>query len=180
MITGKRKEKKMDDYAIVLDFSRVGDKYKCQVVGTKYFALLEILCRQPVSLQEKVYIGKGIRDKVEKILRKIRYSELTSIAKDELENAILSIITERESEFVELFNKAGPISVRRHSLELLPGIGKKHLQDILKEREKKPFSSLEEIKKRVKQMPNPAISLAKRILDEISGECEDKYRLFVR
>ena len=60
---------------------------------------------------------------------------------------------------------------------MLPGIGKKHMWEIIGEREKKPFESFEDIKNRVKLMPNPENTIIKRILVELGGE--EKYKLFV-
>ena len=64
-----------------------------------------------------------------------------------------------------------------HQLELLPGIGSKHLWEILEERKKKPFESFEDIKKRVSLIPDPEKMITKRIIEEL--EDKDKYRLFV-
>ena len=37
-----------------------------------------------------------------------------------------------------------------HMLELLPGVGKKHMWEIIEARKDKPFESFEDIKNRVK------------------------------
>ena len=95
----------------------------------------------------------------------------------ELENVINKLVEEREKEFVEFFNKCGPISTRLHTLEILPGIGKKHMWDILEARKEKPFESFEDIKKRVKLIPDPKQSIVRRILEELQEK--DKYKLFV-
>ena len=86
-------------------------------------------------------------------------------------------IKEKESKLVEFFNKSGPINTRRHQIELLPGIGKKHMWEILNAREEKDFTSFEDIKARVKLIPNPERLVLKRILAELNNE--DKYKLFV-
>ncbi len=174
-----------DEYAIVLDFLPRGHGFGkpepiAQVLGTRYFSLLEVVPREGVVLKpgEKVYIGSGKRDKIAHIRRKITYDKLTGFAKSELENAVRKIVDEDEKRFVDFFNNAQPITVRLHQLELLPGIGKKHMWEILEERKKKPFESFEDIKRRVKLLPNPKELIIRRILAEIEGE-EDKYRLFV-
>jgi putative nucleotide binding protein len=79
---------------------------------------------------------------------------------------------------VEFINKAGPISLRAHMLELLPGVGKRHTEELLKEREKALFTSFEDVKKRVSSVPEPKKLIVQRILDELEGK--DRYRLFVR
>ncbi|VVB99902.1 Uncharacterised protein [uncultured archaeon] len=87
-------------------------------------------------------------------------------------------IHEREADFVGFFNKAGPISIRLHQLELLPGIGKKHLKEILDARDTKPFSSFKDIQERVTLLPEPANLILTRISEEMQGT--SKYYLFVR
>ena len=173
-----------DEYAVVLDFipseQRYGRPPIAQVVGTRYFTLLEVVVRPGVTLKpgDKVYIGPEKREEVQRIVRRLKYDDLTGFAKSELENAVRKIVEEDEKRFVEFFNNAKPITVRLHSLELLPSIGKKHMWDIIEERKKKPFESFEEIRKRVKMMPDPKEIIVRRILEEIEGK-DVKYRLFV-
>ncbi|MDP2908277.1 MAG: DUF655 domain-containing protein, partial [Nanoarchaeota archaeon] len=69
------------------------------------------------------------------------------------------------------------INMRRHQLELMPGIGKKHMWQIIEEREKKQFESFEDIKTRVKLLPDPEKVVIKRILLELNNG--DKYKIFV-
>ena len=175
-----------DDYMIVLDYlpqGKPGDPKGVPIVqgvGVTTFSLLEAVPKLnvPIALLEKVYIGKGERDKIAKIVRRLSYDELTSIAKDNLYEAVKLIIKENEQRFVDFLNRAGPITIRLHSLELLPGIGKKQLIKILDEREKEPFKSLEDFKKRTKVTKDPYDMLATRIVEEIKGNV--KYYLFVK
>ena len=64
-----------------------------------------------------------------------------------------------------------------HQIELLPGVGKKHMWEIVNAREEKPFENFEDVKKRVKLMPDPEKLIIKRILEEMGGA--EKHRLFV-
>ncbi|MBU0962867.1 MAG: DUF655 domain-containing protein, partial [Nanoarchaeota archaeon] len=66
--------------------------------------------------------------------------------------------------------------MRRHQLELLPGMGKKHMQEIIDEREKEPFKSFKDIKERVKLIPDPEKAVIKRIIEELEGQ--EKINLF--
>ncbi len=179
-----------EEYAIILDFLPEGkptDIKKepiAQAVGVKYFILLELVPKRNIYLEplEKVYIGRGFREKIEYIKKRIKYDELTSLAKDTLEEAVGKIIEEDEKRFVNFFNNAKPINVRIHQLELLPGIGKRLLHEILEERKKKPFESFKDIKERVKSIPDPKKIILERILMEIKGEERSgklKWRLFV-
>ncbi|MEM5831885.1 MAG: DUF655 domain-containing protein [Candidatus Aenigmatarchaeota archaeon] len=174
-----------EEYLIVLDFLPQGkpiDKKPepiAQGIGERYFSLLEVVIKKGcfVKPKDRIYIGSGKRDVVEYIKRKIKYDDLTSIAKNILEEVIHEIVEKDEKRFVNIINTAPPLSARMHSLELLPGIGKKHLFAILQERKKKPFESFEDIKKRVEMIPDPKKMIEKRILSEIKNE--DRHRLFV-
>ncbi len=175
-----------EDYAIVLDFLPRGysDSYSdepiAQALGEKYFTLLELVPRKGVNLllQQKVYIGPDKRPEIERIKGRLLYDKLTHTARSELEKAIEGIIKGDEKRFVEFFNKAGPVTIRMHSLELLPGIGKKHMLQILEEREKKPFESFKDLEARVKLLPDPVKMIEDKIIEELEGKA--KYYLFVR
>lgn len=94
------------------------------------------------------------------------------------------IIKENEAKFVKFFNEAGPISTRLHQIELLPGIGKKHMWDILNARKEKEFESYQDIKERVPMLADPVKLISKRIILELEGNGDRKgkrkYILFTR
>jgi len=174
-----------EEYAYVLDILPQGRpeikvfKPVAQVIGEKYFILLEVIPKDKATVEigERVYIGKEYRPKIYRIVRRISYNDLTDEAKKELEDIIEKIVESREKDFVEFFNKASAITPRLHALELLPRIGKKILWEILEERKNKPFESFEDIKKRVVGIADPKRLIVERILMELRGE--DKYKLFV-
>jgi len=180
----------VEEYAIVLDYLELGypddprPTYRrtpiAQVVGKDNFMLLEVVPKKGIRLvpQEQVYIGSGKREKVHHVLGKIPFSKLTPIAKDELFHALKSIVKEKEQKFIEFVNKAQPISIRVHSLELLPHIGKKHMWKIVEERESKPFESFQDLKERAGLPADPIEIFAERILQELQGG--EKHYLFVR
>lgn len=176
----------MEEYAIVLDSLPYGKSTDirreplAQVIGEEYFTLLEVTPKPEVSFSvgERIYIGKGPRDKVDHIKSRIGYFDLTSASRNELERTIKRIIKEREQYFVTFFNKCGPINIRLHQLELLPGVGKKHMKDILEERERKPFESLEEINKRIPLLPDVTKILTERVLEELMGK--SRYYILTR
>ncbi len=174
-----------DEYVIVLDFlphGKPGDRRAeplAQTIGERYFNLLEVVIKDGIFVKpkDKLYIGEGKRDQVKYIRGKITYKDLTSYAKDILEEVLEEIIGKEEKRFVDFFNRSGPLTTRVHSLELLPGIGKKHMWNIISERKKKPFESFKEIQDRIQMMPDPKKIIIKRILEELEGK--DKHRLFV-
>ncbi len=146
-----------------------------QVIGTKYFTLMEVIPLPAIRLEILERVELGPHSKVRKPVR-ITYDDLTSVARTNLEEAIKRILKENEEAFVRFFNIAEPVNIRLHALELLPGIGKKTMRHILEEREKKMFESFEDIKKRAKI--DPVKILAERIITEIMGG--EKYYLFIR
>jgi putative nucleotide binding protein len=177
-----------EETAIVLDFLPNGYPFDdrpmfrktaiAQAMGKEHFSLLELVPKKEVSLQpnEEVYIGEGKRDKIHHIVGKIPFEKLTQTAKQEVEFIIKDVVEKNESKFVEFFNKAQPMSTRMHQLELLPGLGKKHMQEIIQIRKDKPFESFEDIKARVKLMPDPEKAIVKRIMNELMGI--EKHRIF--
>jgi len=165
-----------EEYAIILDY--LPTEGYALAVGTRYFLLLKLKPKPdytPTPL-DKVYVGPGKRDKILSIIGRVKYDELTDFAKEQLREAIRRIVKEREKEFVNFFNTAGPITLRMHSLELFEGIGKKLAIEIIQEREKKPFESFEDIEKRVPKLKNIIDIIVDRIIDEL--KCKDKYHLF--
>ena len=178
-----------EEYAYVLDYLPTGrtsqDRHRhiaaptVQVVGEDYLTLLELELRfgAAVNLHERLYVGKDKRDKVERIIGRISYDELTATAKVELPVILEELIRKRESDFVDFFNKAQAITSRMHALELLPGIGKKSMWHIIDTREKKPFESFSDIQARA-GIPDPVKTIVRRIVEEVTGE--SKYRLFIR
>jgi putative nucleotide binding protein len=149
-----------------------------QAIGEKTLVLLELVPRRGVELKigEKVYIGEGKRDKIYYILGRLHREKLTETAKEQLGEFIKQIVKEREKEFVEFFNKSDAINKRIHQIELLPGLGKKHMQEILKQRNEKEFESFQDMKKRIQNLPDPEKAVEKRIFHELTNI--ERYNLF--
>jgi putative nucleotide binding protein len=177
-----------EEFAIVLDFlpngrtfdSRAGRSQPvAQVVGKERFLLLELTPRQGVFLQpyEEVYIGDGKRDKVHHILGRVDVDKLSTTARSELDFVLHDIVKNNPQKFVQFFNKAGPLTIRTHSLELLPGFGKKHMWEVLERRQDKDFADFNDLRERVKMIPDPEKAIVRRILEEMGGK--EKHYLFV-
>jgi putative nucleotide binding protein len=175
-----------EEHAIVLDYLPNGYPLErkmmpiAQAVGEENLTLLELVPRRDVSLEvgEKVYIGEGKRDKVYYILGRLKREKLTETAKTQLQEIISRIVRENESRFLSFFNKADAINKRLHQIELLPGLGKEHMQEILKQREEKEFESFEEMKSRVQNLPDPIRAVEKRIFQELTNM--ERYNLFTK
>ena len=187
---------KKEEYAVVLDYlsrgyvksdmSKFGGKPIAQAIGTEQFTLLELAPKNGVDLaiQDQVYIGKGRRDKIYRVLGKLDYENLTATARIELDYSIRDIVEDNEDKFVEFFNTADSVSTRMHSLELIPGIGKKYMWDIIKAREQKPFESFEDISERLPTLADPAAMIVNRVKHELDTtkpkRSKNKYYLFTQ
>lgn len=181
--------KKFEEYAYVLDFLPRGysddtrPMFKkepiVQALGDTYFTLLELVPRKGARFepQEAVFIGRDKRDKIDHVKRRIPYEVLTATARSELPFIIEKLVEKSEQRFVDFFNNTRPLTTRMHSLELLPGIGKKLMWELLGERQKAPFTSFEDIAERT-HIRSPKEMIIKRILSELGRE--DKYCLFTR
>ncbi|MBS3166934.1 DUF655 domain-containing protein [Candidatus Woesearchaeota archaeon] len=178
-----------EESAIVLDFLPHGYPFDkrpmhmktpiVQAIGKKHFVLLELIPKKGIFLQPltDVYIGEGKREEIHHISCKLLSDKLTQTAKLNLENTLKKLVEESQEKFIEFFNKSGPINTRMHQIELLPGIGKKHMWEIIEQRKEEPFKNFEDIKQRIKLIPDPEKLIIKRILLELEGS--DKHRLFV-
>ena len=177
--------KKKDDFAIVLDYLPNGYPLEgkmrpvVQAIGEKFFSLLELAPIRGATFasKEKIYIGPEKRDKIYYIVGRLRKEKLTETAKIQLQEFVEKIVGEQEQRFVEFFNNAQAINTRLHVLELLPGFGKKHTDELLSTRKQKAFASFEDIKVRVKNIPDPKKAIEKRIMEEILED--PRQRIFV-
>ena len=175
-----------EENAIVLEFLPNGYPLErkmmpiAQAIGEKNLTLLELVPRRGVSLEvgEKVYIGEGKRDKIYYILGRLHREKLTESAKQQLQEVIEKTVSEDEKRFVEFYNKSEAINKRVHQIELLPGMGKKHMQEILKEREKNPFENFDDMSNRIPNLPDPEKAIEKRIIQEIIEM--ERFNLFVK
>ena len=191
MSSGAEPPKKFEDYAYVLDYLAHGKAgltkgvFKAepiiQLIGEAYFTLLEATPRSGVVVNQgmRVYIGKDQpRQAISHILGRVNYTDLSPAGKAELPFVIEEAVKNNEVRFVDFFNSANAVTPRMHSLELIPGIGKKYSWAILDTREKRPFQNLKDVRERT-QLPDPIKLLTRRIMEELTQE-DPKYRLFTR
>lgn len=180
-------DKKYEEFAYVLDFLPRGKSLVIkgregpivQAIGEERLTLLELLAmeNQGIEPSEKVKIGKEGREKIASVLGKLAFEELTPEARASLLPVIEKIVKSNESKYVEYFNELQPLTPRLHGLELIPGIGKTFMKQIIGLRERKPFTSFDDLQERA-GLREPAKLVAKRIVEEISGG--SRINLFVR
>lgn len=181
----------MEDYVYVLDYLAKGrgelpPHKRFPVVygiGENQFTLLELVPKKGMdfTIGERIYVGKDSkkREKIAKIKGRVNYKNMTSTAHGEMPFVILDMIKNQEDRFIKFYNEAPAISTRFHVLELLPGLGKKMMHDILEERRKKPFTSFKKMCDRIDFLRSPDKLIAKRIELELTDP-KQKYRLFTR
>jgi putative nucleotide binding protein len=176
----------MEDYAWVVEYLPSGHAAALkreplvQLLGTQFFTLLEASIQPEASIVigQKVCVGREGREEISHIKGRITYEDLTNGAKEFLPNIVKKAVEEREKDFINFLNKAKPISIRVHTLDLLPGIGKKTMESLLAEREKKEFENFEDLKTRVSSLSDPIGVFTLRILNELEGK--EKYYLFTK
>ncbi|KZX15985.1 DUF655 domain-containing protein [Methanobrevibacter curvatus] len=186
----------MEDNAVILDYLPLGyvnedmstfkRKPIAQAIGIENFTLLELIPKEGLDLEihENVFIGKDKeqRDKIGRVKGKFEFEKLTATSRVELDYVIREIIESNSTKFIKFFNESGSINTRIHQLELLPGIGKKHMLAILEAREKQPFESFEDIKERVPLLKDPVSILVQRVKIELDNTTvrrgKNKYTLF--
>ena len=180
-------DKKYEELAYVIDFTPRGKSVAIkgregpvvQAIGEDRLTLLELLAMEDQDLEigEKVKIGKEGREKIVSVLGKLAYEELSPEAKASLPNVVESLVKENEAKYVAYFNDLQPLTPRLHGLELIPGIGKTFMKEIVEMREKEPFADFEDVQKRV-GLREPAKMIAKRIIEELAGD--SRVNIFVK
>jgi putative nucleotide binding protein len=187
MFLERTQPRKYEEYAYVLDFVVRGksttvrgrDGIIVTALGEERLTILELLAlpNSTFEIGERVYIGKEGRTKILSVLGRLEYTEISSAAQSELSGVVEKIVSQNEQRFVDYLNNAQPLTPRIHALELIPGIGKTYMKSMLEEREKKKFTDFKDIQDRV-GLKEPIKQIAKRILEEITGET--RMNLFVR
>ena len=195
---GKKPTIKKEQQAVVLDYlsrgyvksdmSKFGGKPIAQAIGTEQFTLLELVPQRGVDLEigDNVYIGgnRQERTKIHRVLGILPFERLTATSRIELDYTIRDIVESNEEKYVEFFNTTGAVSTRLHTLELIPGIGKKYMWDIINAREEKPFESFKDITERLPTLTDPAGMIVNRVKQELDKNAikrgKSKYYIFTQ
>ncbi len=180
----------MEDYAYVLDYlaeGRPDDRgYKHEplvlALGQDEFKLFELIPKEEVQIEigERVYIGKDLdkRTKIKHVKRRIKWDELTHTAQSEIPYTVEDIIKLKEDRFIEFFNNARPITKKYHMLDLLPGMGMKKMEAVLRERRNGNFKDFDDLVERVPMVHKPRKLIKERILKELQNP-DIKYKVWV-
>lgn len=179
----------MEEHVYILDYLPKGrpddNRRKDPVaygVGDRNFVTLELAPKPNVTLLvgDRVSVLKeDMASPIDHVRGRVPFEAMTHAAQSELPFVIEQMVKAQEERFVTFYNNAGPVSLRMHQLELLPGLGKKLMQAILDDKKRNgPFKSFRDIDGRVKALHQPEKLIANRIVSEIQNPGE-KYHLFV-
>ncbi len=172
-----------DEYAYVIEHLPYGlvetkDRRPSVIILTESLSLLLASLKKDVTVEpgKKVYIGEEKRNEIHHIIRRITPNKLSEAGMQNLRDLVHKAVQENEKKYVGILNTLGPVNVRLHALELIPGLGKKMTQKTIAERQKKPFESYADIDDRLQLSSSISHEIEQRILEEISES--DKYRIF--
>ena len=149
-----------------------------QVLTFPDFVLYEVKINKNSNLkvqEQETYEVFLNEDKLRDVLNKIDYNDLTSTSKALIPPILEKGVLKFEEEFINFFNNSTSITPRMHSLKLLPGIGQKHMWEILETRERQKFVTFQDISDRT-SISSPAKLIAQRIIKELQRDV--KYYLF--
>ena len=179
----------MENYAYILDYLPNGRQTErgfhreplALAIGEDELKLFELVPRPGVRLTAGARIPlvpiAGALPPIDHVRRRIGHEELTVAGRSELPLTLERIVTANAPRYLRFFNESPAVSRRFHLLELLPGVGKKTMQQIVDERRRAPFASFSDLEERCR-LKSPEKLIVGRIEQELSG-VEDKYRLFV-
>jgi putative nucleotide binding protein len=150
-----------------------------QVLTFPDFVLYEVKFNKDsdIKVQESnTYENFLHENKLREVLSKIDYNDLTNTSKALIQSIIENAIIKFEEDFIMFFNKSTSITPRMHALKLLPGIGQKHMWEILEARNRQNFTTFQDIADRT-SLSHPVKQVALRIIKELKRE-GIKYYLF--
>ena len=123
------------------------------------------------AVGERIYVGvdSNKRTEIGEILGMAKMDRLSGSAISDLPLVTQMFVEENQEHFIKaFFNIAGPLSLKQHAFELLPGIGKKKALQIVEIRGSSGFSSLEQLNE------SCAIDAAELLAKRFVAEIEDK------
>ena len=141
-------------------------------LGESKMMLVRYAGKNPtIAVGERIYVGvdSNKRTEVGEILGMAKLDRLSNSAISDLPLVTQMFVEENEAHFIKaFFNIAGPLSLKQHAFELLPGIGKKKALQIVEIRGSSGFSSLEQLNE------SCSIDAAELLSKRFVAEIEDK------
>ncbi len=149
-----------------------------QVLTFPDFVLYEVKVNKnsDIEIQEQKTYEEFLNEmKLKEVLKKIDHNDLTSTSKALIQPILEKEVLKYEEEFINFFNNSTSITPRMHALKLLPGVGQKHMWEILEARQRQKFGTFQDISDRT-SISNPTKLIAQRIIKELQRDV--KYYLF--
>lgn len=149
-----------------------------QCITLPDFVLYEVKTdkyKLPEIQEKKTYEEFTEEGKLKEVLKKMDYEDLTATSKALIQPLLEKEVLNYEEEFINFFNNSSSITPRMHALKLLPGIGKKHMWEILDARQRQKFTTFQDITDRT-SLSHPAKQVALRIIKELQRDV--KYYIF--
>jgi len=149
-----------------------------QVLTLPDFVLYEVKIDKHTKLkpeEKDLFENFQKSNKLRDVIKKIDYKDLTNTSKALLQPILEKEVLNYEEEFINFFNNSTSITPRMHALKLLPGIGKKHMWEIIEARKRQPFITFQDIADRT-SVSHPTKVVAQRIIKELDRDA--KYYLF--
>ncbi len=163
---------KDESWARVLEHDVKGGVATVMAEKTLVFCRVKVKGSDVMPVNQRIYIGKDAskRTDVAAIIGMAHLDKMSNMARQDLPNLVQLFIEEHAQYFVdEFYNKAGPMSLKQHSYELLPDVGPVKARNMVKARDQVGvFASMDELNALAKV--KGAELLAQRFVEEI----EDK------
>ncbi len=145
------------------------------VMAEKTLVFVRAKIKQDVNMMmpnQRVNIGtdKDARPEVQHFIGMAHLDRMSNMARNDLPLVVQLFIEDHAQHFVDAFyNRAGPLSLKQHSFELLPDVGSKKAKTMVKARETVGvFASIDELNALCRI--NGVDLLARRFMEEL----EDK------
>ncbi|MCH1540225.1 MAG: DUF655 domain-containing protein [Candidatus Poseidonia sp.] len=138
--------------------------------GGFVFCRVKVKSNDPVLIpSQRIYIGTegSKREHVAEIIGTARLDRMSNMARLDIPVVLQLFVEENAQQFLESFyNRAGPLSLKQHSFELLPDVGKKKAKQMVDARNNVGiFSSMNELNDHCNI--DGAELLARRFMQEI-------------
>ena len=166
------KELKDESWARLLEHDVKGGVATVMAEKSLMFCRLKMKASELIPINQRIYIGKdrSKRTEVLGILGMAHLDKMSNMAKQDMPSLVQMFVEEHGQYFVdEFYNKAGPMSLKQHSYELLPDVGPVKARNMVKARDGVGvFASMDELNALAKI--KGAELLAQRFVEEM----EDK------
>ena len=163
---------KDESWARVLEHDVKGGVATVMTEKTLVFCRVKVKGSDVMTVNQRIYIGKdrSKREAISAIIGMAHLDKMSNMAKADLPALVQMFVEEHGQYFVdEFYNKAGPMSLKQHSYELLPDVGPVKARNMVKARDQVGvFASMDELNSLAKI--KGAELLAQRFVEEM----EDK------